>query len=79
MNVFSYININLNNIVHFRVIMFKNNNNMSHCYVENEALNRFKEGKYHYLISQVQMPDLKPVKSFLKGGGDIFWAYEFKN
>ena len=57
---------------------FKNNNNMSHCYVESEALNRFKEGKYHYLISQVQMPDLKPVKSFLKGGGDIFWAYEFK-
>ena len=28
MNVFSYSNINLNNIVHFRVIMFKNNNNM---------------------------------------------------
>ena len=57
---------------------FKNNNNMSHCYVESEALNRFKEGKYHYIISQVQIPDLKPVKSFLKGGGDIFWVYEFK-
>lgn len=57
---------------------FKNNNNMSHCYVESEALNRFKEGKYHYIISQVQVPDLKPVKSFLKGGGDIFWVYEFK-
>ena len=28
MNVFSYSNINLNNIVHFRVIAFKNNNNM---------------------------------------------------
>ena len=55
---------------------FKNNNNMSHCYVESEALNRFKEGKYHYIISQVQIPDLKPVKSFLKGGGDIFWVYE---
>ncbi len=57
---------------------FKNNNNMSHCYVESEALNRFKEGKYHYIISQVQVPDLKPIISFLKGGGDIFWVYEFK-
>ena len=57
---------------------FKNNNNMSHCYVESEALNRFKEGKYHYIISQVQIPDLKPVKSFLKGGGDVFRVYEFK-
>lgn len=28
MNVFSYININLNNIVNFRVIVFQNNDNM---------------------------------------------------
>ena len=58
---------------------FENNNNMSHCYVKTEALKRFQEGKYHYIISQVQLPDLKPVKSFLKSGGEIFWAYEFKN
>ena len=57
---------------------FKNNNNMSHCYVQSEALKRFQEGKYHYLISQIQLPDLKPIKSFLKSGGDIYWAYEFK-
>jgi hypothetical protein len=57
---------------------FKNNNNMSHCYVQNEALKRFNEGKYHYLISQVQMSNLKPIKSFLKGGGEIFWVYEFR-
>jgi hypothetical protein len=57
---------------------FNNNNNMSHCYVQSEALNRFYRGEYRYIVSQIQMPDLKPVKSFLKGGGDIYWAYEFK-
>jgi hypothetical protein len=57
---------------------FKNNNNMSHCYIQSEALKRFQEGKYNYLISQVQLPYLKPVKSFLKSGGDIFWAYKYE-
>ena len=57
---------------------FENNNNMSHCYVEKEALNRFYEGKYHFIVSQIQLPNLKPIKSFLKRGGEIFWAYEFK-
>ena len=57
---------------------FENNNNMSHCYVRNEALNRFKQGKYHYIVSQVKLPDLKPVNSFLKSGGEIYWAYEYK-
>ena len=57
---------------------YENNNNMSHCYVQNEALNRFNEGEYHFIVSQVQMPNLKPIKSFLKGGGEIFWAYEFE-
>jgi hypothetical protein len=56
---------------------FKNNNNMSHCYVQNEALKRFKEGNYRYIVSHEQIPSLSPVKSFIKGGGDIFWAYEF--
>lgn len=56
---------------------YENNNNMSHCYVQNDALKRFNEGKYHYIVSQVKLPNLKPVKSFLKGGGEIFWAYEF--
>jgi hypothetical protein len=57
---------------------YENNNNMSHCYVQNDALKRFNEGKYHYIVSQVQMLNLKPIKSFLKGGGEIFWVYEFK-
>jgi hypothetical protein len=57
---------------------FKNNNNMSHCYVQNEALKRFNEGNYRYIVSHEQIPNLKPIKSFLKGGGEIFWAYEFK-
>ncbi len=56
---------------------FENNSNMSHCYVQNEALRRFEEGKYHYIVSQKKIPNLKPIKSFLKGGGVIFWAYEF--
>ena len=58
---------------------FNNSNNMSHCFEESEALNRFNEGKYQYVVSKIQMPNLKPIKSFLKGGGDNFWAYEFKN
>lgn len=56
---------------------FKNNSNMSHCYVQNEALKRFEEGNYRYIVSQEKIPNLKPIKSFLKGGGEIFWAYEF--
>lgn len=58
---------------------FKNSNNMSHCYEESEGLKRFNEGKYRYIVSKIQMPNLKPIKSFLKGGGDNFWAYEFKD
>ena len=57
---------------------FDNNNNMSHCYVQKEALERFNQGKYRYVVSKVQIANLIPVASFLKGGGDIFWAYEFK-
>jgi hypothetical protein len=56
---------------------FKNNSNMSHCYVQNDALKRFGEGKYKYIVSHEQITYLKPVKSFIKGGGDIFWAYEY--
>lgn len=57
---------------------FENNNNMSHCYVKDKALIRFREGKYRYIVSQEQLPNNKPIKSFLKHGGEIFWAYEFK-
>lgn len=58
---------------------YQNNNNMSHCYVQDVAISRFYEGKYKFIVSQIQMPDLKPIKSFLKGGGDIYWVYEFKD
>jgi len=57
---------------------FENNNNMSHCLTKVEALNRFREGKYNYLVSKEQLSDIKPLKHFLKGGGEIFWVYEFK-
>lgn len=57
---------------------YENNSNMSHCYVKNEALTRFREGKYGYIVSQEKLPSLKPIMSFLKGGGEIFWAYDFK-
>lgn len=57
---------------------FENSNNMSHCYEKSEALKRFQEGKYHYIVSQVQMPGFRLINSFLKAGGDIYWAYEFK-
>lgn len=58
---------------------YKNNINMSHCYVQNEALERFKNGKYHYIVSQQQMLNLTPIKSFLNGDGEKFWAYQFKD
>jgi hypothetical protein len=58
---------------------FNNNFNMSHCYEKMEALKRFSEGKYHYVVSKEQIGSLKPIKSFLKSGGDIYWAYEYKN
>lgn len=57
---------------------FKNNSNMSHCYIKDEALTRFREGKYGYLVSQEKLPTLTPIKSFLKSGGEIFYAYEYK-
>lgn len=57
---------------------FENNSNMSHCYVKDEALIRFSEGKYRYIVSQEQLPNNKPIKSFLKPGSEIFWVYEFK-
>jgi hypothetical protein len=58
---------------------YQNNNNMSHCYVQDVAISRFRAGKYKFIISQIQIPDLKPIQSFLKGGGDIYWVYEFKD
>ena len=58
---------------------FNNNFNMSHCYEKTEALARFNQGKYRYLLSKEQVGSLKPIKSFLKGGGEMYWAYEYKN
>jgi hypothetical protein len=58
---------------------FNNNFNMSHCYEKTEALKRFNQGKYHFVVTKEQIGSLKPFKSFTKGGGDIYWAYEYKN
>lgn len=57
---------------------FENNSMMSHCLVREDALNRFENGQYHYLISKAQLADKKPVKTFLKPGGTGFWVYENK-
>jgi hypothetical protein len=56
---------------------FESNNNMSHCLVREDALAKFKAGKYHYLISKHKLPYYSAVKSFEKGGGDRFFVYEF--
>ena len=58
---------------------FENNNNMSHCILQDQALKRFQAGNYKYIISKDQIPNLTPVKSFTRGGGIMFWAYEFKS
>jgi len=58
---------------------FENTTNMSHCILKTEALKRFQEGHYHYIISKEKIPNLTPIKSFIKNGENIFWAYEFKN
>ena len=58
---------------------FENINNMSHCILKNQALKRFQDGNYKYIISKDQIQNLIPVKSFTKGGGEIFWAYEYKS
>ena len=58
---------------------FENNSMMSHCLVREDALKRFDEGKYHYLISKAQLDNKKPIKTFLKTGGTGFWVYENKN
>lgn len=52
---------------------------MSHCLVREDALNRFENGEYHYLISKAQLENKKPIKTFLKTGGTGFWIYENKN
>ena len=71
--------IDLDSIKRFDTDYFYENNiNMSHCYVQNVALKRFKDGKYQYLVSQQQLSGFKPLKTFNKNGGKLFWAYEFK-
>ena len=55
---------------------FENNSMMSHCLVREDALNRFENGQYHYLISKAQLENKKPIKTFLKTGGTGFWIYE---
>jgi hypothetical protein len=57
---------------------FENNNMMSHCLVREDALSRFDNGQYHYLISKAQLDNKKPIKTFLKTGGTGFWVYENK-
>ena len=58
---------------------FENNNNMSHCILQEQALKRFQTGNYKYIISKDQILNLTPVKSFTRGNGIMFWAYEFKS
>lgn len=57
---------------------FENNSMMSHCLVREDALRRFENGEYHYLISKAQLDNKKPLKTFLKTGGVGFWVYENK-
>ena len=57
---------------------FENNSMMSHCLVRENALRRFENGQYHYLISKAQLEHKKPLKTFLKTGGTGFWVYEYK-
>jgi hypothetical protein len=57
---------------------FENNSMMSHCLVREDALNKFENGQYHYLISKAQLENKKPFKTFLKTGGTGFWVYENK-
>jgi hypothetical protein len=57
---------------------FENNSMMSHCLLREDALNRFENGQYHYLISKAQLENKKPIKTFLKTGGTGFWVYENK-
>ena len=61
------------------VYFFENNNNMSHCILKDQALKSFQAGMYKYIISKDKISNLTPVKSFIKNGGDRFWAYEFKS
>ena len=58
---------------------FENNSMMSHCLVSEDALKRFEAGQYRYLISKSQLDHKKPLKTFLKTGGNGFWVYEYKN
>jgi hypothetical protein len=58
---------------------FENNSMMSHCLLREDALSRFDNGQYHYLISKAQLDNKKPLKTFLKTGGTGFWVYENKN
>jgi hypothetical protein len=58
---------------------FENNSMMSHCLVREDALLKFDNGQYHYLISKAQLDNKKPIKTFLKTGGTGFWVYENKD
>jgi hypothetical protein len=58
---------------------FENNSMMSHCLVREDALSRFANGHYRYLISKAQLENKKPIKTFLKTGGTGFWVYENNN
>jgi hypothetical protein len=57
---------------------FENNSMMSHCLVREDALSKFENKQYHYLISKAQLDNKKPIKTFLKTGGTGFWVYENK-
>jgi hypothetical protein len=57
---------------------FENNSMMSHCLLRGDALQKFEEGKYHYLISKSKLGDKVPLKKFIKPGGTGFWVYESK-
>ena len=56
---------------------FENNSMMSHCLVRENALNRFEQGKYHYLISKIKLKNKIPFVAFAKIGGTGFWVYEY--
>lgn len=52
--------------------LFVNNETMSHCLVQEDALKRFDQGEFHYLVTKIKLLNHIPIKSF----GESFWVYE---
>lgn len=57
---------------------FDTSSMMSHCMLRDEAIKKFDENQFHYLVSAKPLKNFQAIKSFDKDGGGKYWVYEQK-